>query len=165
MKKLIEEGLDEELTEEGVYVDDTNFLCNIDGSAIYIKKYPAFVHQNGAAICCVSKATEESYIIYTDSIYDILPDRIRKAIITHEIGHVQNGYIDRLFAKALELYNNGLPISTNRDLSEEINADLYACDKVGYKFVLELLDFLSNNLAEDKEEINSRISAIRSRYL
>lgn len=164
LRMLAYEDIGLMLTEEGLYADDV--LCDSGNKKIYIKKYPAYVHLVGAVVCCITKSDEEnSYIIYTDSIYDILSEKMQKACIAHEIGHAIEGHIDMYVTWAEELDKKGLPIPKDRDFFDEVSADLYSCEKEGSASLVEFLQFiLDNNLTSDEGEINERIGIIRKRY-
>lgn len=167
LKEMLFEGLEDEITIEKLYVNDVNLLCNLGSSKIYIKKYPAYVHQNNAFICVVVKGTDDSYILYTDGIYDILPKNIKEAVIAHELGHIENGYTDWLVSRYLHLAENGMPVINDRGVFEEISADLYACESVGAGSVLSLYNFFIEEKLYNEEtidELRERVSFIMARY-
>lgn len=166
LQNLMYEDIGAMLTEKGLYADEV--IYDEDNIKIYIKKYPAFVHLAGAVVSCITKSVDDdSYIIYTDSIYDMLSEKMQKACIAHEIGHAVEGHIDMYVTWVEKLYRKGLPIPKNRDFFEEISADLYSCERAGYEQLVEFLNFIiENDLTTDygKDEIEERIEIIKKRY-
>lgn len=163
LRKMVFEGMDDQIEIDNLRADEV--IYSTDEFAVYIKKYPAYLHQNGSAICSVVKGTENSYIVYTDSIYDILPMDMKRAAIFHEIGHIEAGYIDKITKEAEEKYKKGETVNIERDISEEIKADFLACTMVGFKPMMDLITFVLDNhivCGEFKKETEIRLAAIKA---
>ena len=149
------------ITIDDLYCDD-NYLYREEGNIkIYLKSCSKFIHKLGVVIAGVTKADEENiYIIYTDNIYDELPQKYQEAFIWHEIGHVLSGSVDEITDRALKVFEECRDIANTREqimernLSYEFVADKYSATRIGFDTMIKALTYFKSNFMIDEESIN-----------
>lgn len=88
-----------------------------------------FVHNNGYMYAVCIKNTDGTYKIAVDYMYFTAPKIVRKFIIWHELGHINND-------------NDGI-----RSLKCECKADAYAASKIGKLNAVYALNYMWKQLA------------------
>lgn len=166
------EDAKEPISIDEMYCDDNDLYLEKDGLRIYLKSCSKFIHMCGAVVAGVTKADEDNtYIIYTDNIYDEVPKKYQKAFIAHEIGHILSGSVDEITDRAIEMYNNckdkrkTMEEMAKRNMAYEFEADEYAAEEVGPKTMIGALRYYIDNYIIEKEpfdEVIKRIKKLRA---
>lgn len=151
---------------------DDDLYLEKNGLRIYLKSCSKFIHMCGAVVAGVTKADEDNtYIIYTDNIYDEVPKKYQKAFIAHEIGHILSGSVDKITDRAIKIYNNCKDVHKTREemakrnMAYELEADEYAASAVGAKTMIGALRYYIDNYIIEKEpfdEVVKRIKKLRA---
>lgn len=96
----------------------------------------------------VTKDGEAHYTIILEPICKDMGSDLCQFIIYHELGHLVNEVFGKYF------------FNRNRNLENEMNADLYAAKHIGSKRALSALNTLSSQKGIDRAEIRQRMKAI-----
>ena len=166
------EDMNYPISIDEMYCDDNDLYFEEDKIKVYLKSCSKFVHACGVVISGATKADEENtYIIYTDNIYDEFPKKYQEAFIAHEIGHILSGSVDKITDRAIKIYNNCKDIHktrekmTGRNIAYELEADRYAAGVVGVKTMIGALNYYTDNYIIEKEpfdEVVKRIKKLRA---
>ena len=164
--------INDRITVDDLYCDDNQLYFEEEDIKIYLKSCSKFIHKLGVVIAGVTKAdVDNTYIIYTDNIYDELPQKYQEAFIWHEIGHVMSGSVDEITDRALKVFGECKDITNTReqlmkrDLSYEFAADRYSSMKIGFDTMLKALTYFKSNFVigeESIDEINLRLKNLRA---
>ena len=105
----------------------------------------------------------ETVITIAQNLYDSCH---RDAVLAHELGHIELGHVDKVY-EMIQKYGIGYfeimqamrRCGADFARKHEIDADRYACRKVGYRKVLAMLEYLPGT-----DEVRARIEAINKRF-
>lgn len=150
-----------------VYIDRGEIKPMIETMATLEEKRSALARTVGVGGCCVLRLNEEAiaalaavpvwgeryrdlepgYIItMVDEVYCNHTPEEREAILWHELGHIENGHLDRQYATEEIAVINGFPVSTNAD--QENQADDYAMQNVSPVVLHSALTKIADGVAD-----------------
>lgn len=125
---------------------------NIDGNDIKLTVDSDAIRATGLRFGMTHYYVKDNKMYYSIILEDEcinLGSSLCQFIIHHEIGHLVNEVFGKYF------------IFNNRNLQNEMNADIYAARMIGTRKVLEGLTILSCQEGIDRKEIRKRIQNIK----
>ena len=149
----------------------------VDGKEISIHYIPD-INKMSVVFIGLMKFRSKPYILVDDR-YMVVPNKLKYAMVMHEIGHYVNGHLNRSKKDVFNqlVYLGKLQCASDeernllientlhtRDYTQELIADQYAIEQCGVDDVLAVLRTFAV-LVEDKSEVNARFKEITGNEL
>lgn len=120
-----------------------------------------FVHKNLGVICIIAPdKTGKIGMIIKDQFFDLLPKFVQEFMMTHEIGHFENGH--HLNGQKNKLPNLMRTFGVSNQM--EFEADEFAARKIGRNRCIKALEWIRKNTdlpITTKLEMRQRISNLK----
>lgn len=141
----------------GDYIEDKDCeIIPIDDMDMKVIFNP-YVHLIRGGLGCIAAVTSGGYV-FVDNTFNNLSSNTKSVILHHEMGHIKSMHCPGV----TYLFDRLKGIINGKVLPMELEADRYACDKLGKKAVIsglkELRKHVSSLLA--KREITLRIKVL-----
>lgn len=144
-----------------VIVQEDMILGEIDG--IPVIRSSEMVHSITSLLACTT-ALNTIYgttvrVICVDEYFDLAPKYVQEFVINHEIGHIKNKHFENgsVNASFKHIFTRSIKLS-----KEEVEADLYAYNKIGKENSILALEYILNTFKVSKKDTKSRLKVIKS---
>lgn len=136
------------------YIFPNDVMKVIDG--VPVVHYNDVIWKDGYMIACMGKAGANN-CIYVDDHFLSMPEEVQEFILYHEIGHLYHPVIK---SGKMDSLKRTLSIKVSK---AELEADRYACKKIGFEQAKKSLQYLVDNTkGRTSKELVKRLTDLKA---